>query len=70
MDESVRDWVWLRPPAFLWLGHATTRVGGFLYFRKGSVLDQCLAKSNESSSNQALSHENYCGDCAFTAELN
>ena len=47
----------LRLPALLWLGHATTRAGGFLYFRKGCVLDGGLAKSIKSSSNQALVHK-------------
>ena len=51
------DCVRLRLPALSWLGHATTRAGGFLYFRKGCVLDESLAKSIKSSSNQALVHE-------------
>ena len=47
----------LRLPTLLWLGHATTRAGGFLYFRKGYVLDERLVKLIKSSSNQALVHE-------------
>lgn len=48
----------LRLPALMWLGHATTRAGGFLYFRKGCVLDEGLAKSIKSGSNQVLVYEN------------
>ena len=70
LDESVRVSVWLRLRAHLWLGHATTRSGGLLYFRKGCVLNQFLSKSIESNSNQALGHESDCRHCAFTAELN